>query len=305
MKKTKKFNELTVRWGLAALGVLTAGCDKPEEVVTTPLSTARSPFVASAKGRVDIEGGVIRLAAQREGVIEKVLVEEGESVRAGQALAVLADEQARRNADLSRAEARQARLALAPLQARLDAARREVRRLRPLAADDTVPKQDLDTAVDQARLLETELSAARAGVAVTEQRLEVALQEIEQRTVRAPLDGKIVRRQARPGDGVSVATITPLFLFAPNAPRIVRAEVEERWIGSVASGQAAEVSLEADEKRKFNGKVLRLGYVVGGRSQSDDPNERVDSRVVECVLSIDAPGLLIGQRVIVKFKPLS
>jgi HlyD family secretion protein len=263
---------------------------------------ANAPFVASAKGRVDIEGGLIRLAAQREGVIEQVRVEEGDDVRAGQVLAVLADEPARRAAELSRAEARQARVQLAPLQARLNAARREARRLEPLAVDDTVPRQELDAARDQLRLLDSELAAARAGVAVAERRLAVALQEIEQRTVRAPLDGKIVRRQARPGDGVSVATVTPLFLFAPNAPRIVRAEVEERWLGSIVAGQAAEIVLEADETRTFDGTVLRLGYVVGSRTQSDDPNERIDNRVVECVLSISDGDLLIGQRVIVKFK---
>jgi HlyD family secretion protein len=235
-------------------------------------------------------------------VIEKVLVEEGESVRAGQVLAVLAEGQALRSAELSRAELKQSQAALAPIQVRLDAAQREVQRLKPLATDDTVPKQELDTAADLVRVLNAELTAANAGVAVSQRRLAVALQELEQRTVRAPLDGKIVRRQARPGDGVSVATITPLFLFAPHSPRIVRAEVEERWLSAVAPGQSAEISLEADESKKFKGKVLRLGFVVGSRSQSDDPTERSDSRVVECVLSIDAASLLIGQRVIVKFE---
>jgi HlyD family secretion protein len=294
-----------IRPHLVALPLLLAlaACDGPGgEPAGSQASAETTPFVASAKGRIDIEGGVIRLAAQREGVIEKVFVEEGDQVQAGQVLAVLADEQARRNAVLARAEARQAQLAVGPLQTRLAAAEREVRRLEPLAADDTVPRQELDTARDQVRLLVADIASARAGAAVAHERLQVALHEIEQRTVRAPLAGKIVRRQARPGDGVSVATVTPLFLFAPDAPRIVRAEVEERWLPMVAVGQKAEIALEADESRVFQGQVIRLGHVVGNRTQGDDPNERQDNRVVECVLSMEAAPLLIGQRVIVRFK---
>ena len=67
---------------LAALSaLLIAACtDEPPAPPAAPASAASSPFVASAKGRIDIEGGVIRLAAQREGVIDKVLVEEGDTV---------------------------------------------------------------------------------------------------------------------------------------------------------------------------------------------------------------------------------
>ena len=59
--------------------------------------------------------------------------------------------------------------------------------------------------------------------------------------------------------------------------------------------------MEADESQHFQATVLRLGLVVGQRTPTDDPNERQDNRVVECVLAIDAPLLLIGQRVIVRF----
>jgi HlyD family secretion protein len=288
-------------WAGALLGTGLASCSQDQQDAAKPVAAAASPFVASAKGQIDIEGGVIRLAAQREGVIEKVLVEEGDSVKPGQALVVLADEQPRRNAELARAEAQQAGAALPLLQARLTAAQRETRRLAPLAADDTVPRQELDTAGDQVRLINAEIRAAQAAVYTAQQRLKVAQYEIEQRVVRAPLAGTIVRRQARPGDGVSISTVTPLFLFAPESARIVRAEVEERFLSLVKPGQKAEVRLEADETQVFSANVLRLSRVVGNRAPSDDPNQRQDTRVVECVLSVDAAQLLIGQRVVVRF----
>jgi HlyD family secretion protein len=277
-----------------------AGCESDPPPPAPPVATVPG-YVAAAKGRIDVEGGLVKLAAKRDGVVRAVLVEEGAEVRTGQVLAVLDDEQARLTAALSEAELAEARAQLAPLRVRLAAAEREVGRLRPLAAGDTVERRELDQAVDQAKLLRSEIAVAETAIATAERRLKVAQFEIEQRVVRAPADGRIVRRTARAGDGVSTLNVTPLFQFAPDTPRIVRAELEERYLNQVRPGQGAEITLEADENRHYKASVLRLGLVVGQRTPSDDPNEKQDNRVVECVLSLDAPDLLIGQWVIVRF----
>ncbi len=284
--------------------LLLAACAKQDEKIqanNANPSAVTETFVASAKGRIDIEGGVIKLAARRDGIVKKVLVEEGESVKSGQLLAVLDDEQVRLAAKLARAETEQARQALPMLVIQLAAGEREESRLKPLAPDQLVSKQEIDQARDQVKLAKAEISASQAALQVASRRLEVAQFEIEQHTVRAPLNGQIVRRQARPGDGVSTLNVTPMFVFAPDAPRIVRAELEERFLSVVKPGQSAQVILEADERQVFRAKVIRLARVVGMRTSSDDPSEKQDAKVAECVLSIDAPTLLIGQRVIVRF----
>lgn len=263
----------------------------------------QTEFVAAAKGRVDIEGGVIRLAARRDGIIEQVLVEEGDQVRAGQVVALLDSQQARLGVELAHAEVSQMQKAAVTIRIKLASAEREERRLAPLAGERIASRQEYDYARDQTLILESELGSAKAAVEVATSRLRSAESEIEQRIARAPLDGQIVRRYARPGDGVSTLNVTPLFLFAPNAERIIRAELEERFLSQVLPGQSAEVLLEADETTKYQAKVLRLGKVVGARTPSDDPSEKSDIRVVECVLSVDAPNLLIGRRVIVRIRP--
>lgn len=258
-------------------------------------------IVASAKGRIDIEGGVVRLAARHDGVIDKVLVEEGERVKAGQILATLDAALAQRNLDLARSEERQAKCQVVPLRIRLAAADRELNRLEPLAIDDTISRHDLDRAKDEQALARAEMASFQAGVDIAIQRVAIAERGVEERLVRAPVDGQIIQRQARPGNGVSTLNITPLFLFAPDAPRIVRAELEERFIVSVKPRQQAEIVLEADSARRWIGQVLRIGKVVGQRTPSEDPSERQDTRVVEAVISVQAKDLLIGQRVIVRF----
>ena len=284
--------------------ILLAGC---EPVPTGPqsggIAQQSSPAaVASARGRVDIEGGVIRLAARRDGVIADVLVEEGARVRQGQLLAMLDDQTARSTLLLAESETRQAAQLRDRAALELQAAERELRRLEPLAARETVPRHELDRARDTHALAMLAVAQAGAALDTARARQAVAAREVEERRIVAPRDGQIIQRQARPGNGVSTLNVTPLFLFVPDVPRIVRAELEEQVLGRVKLNQGVEVVLEADPSRVIHGTVLRLGHMVGARTPSDDPSERQDNRVVEVVIRLDdGQSLLIGQRVIARF----
>lgn len=289
---------------IGLVSLLLAACEQKHSAPPAPTATveAHGNALASAKGKVDIEGGVIRLAARRDGVIAEVLVEEGARVKRGQVLALLDDATARSNLSLSESEARQAAQEREKSAVELAAAEREVKRLEPLARNETVPRQELDRARDAQALAAVAVQTALAGIDTALARKALAAREVEERKVVAPLDGQVIQRQARPGNGVSTLNVTPLFLFAPDVPRIVRAELEEQYLSVVAPNQAAEIVLEADSTQTWRGKVLRVGRVVGARTPSDDPGEKQDNRVVEVVVNFeDAPTLLIGQRVVVRF----
>lgn len=258
------------------------------------------PYVAMAKGKIDIEGGLIKLAARRDGIIRSVAVEEGEFVRQGQILASLEDGLARIQLERARREKALKEAAIQTQRSRIAAEERLLARL--IDAGGSVTARQVEESRDRLVTARAELHVTERDLAIAEIECTARNYEVEQHRVRAPLDGQIVRRQARPGDGTSTLNVTSLFLFAPEAPRIVRAELDERYLGKVMPGMNAEVLLEADEKRVFTARVLRLGKVVGQRGASDDPAERQDVRVVECVLELKAPELLIGQRVLVKIK---
>lgn len=287
---------------LIALTPLLINCDAgPPDAVAAPHENL-SMFTAVARGRIDIEGGLVKLAAKRDGVVNKVLVEEGSYVQAGQVLLVLDDAQAKLSAELARAEFEQARTAIPVLEVKLMAAKREAKRLKPLAAAEIVEQRELDLMQDQVEQLSNEIKAAQAVVMAAQKRLKVAEFEIEQRIVRAPTDGQIVKRTAREGDGVSTLNVTQLFLFSPHADKIVRAELEEQFLPVIKANQAAEVIIEANDKQRFPAVLKRVGLVVGQRTPTEDASEKQDNKVVECVLTLDAPELLIGQRVLVRFK---
>jgi HlyD family secretion protein len=287
---------------MIAFTPLLINCDAgPPDAIAAPHENL-SMYTAAARGRIDIEGGLVKLAAKRDGVVRKVLVEEGSYVQAGQVLLVLDDEQAKLSAELARAEFEQARTVIPVLEVKLTAAKREVKRLKPLAAAEIVEQRELDLMQDQVQQLNNEIESAQAAVTTAQKRLKVAEFEIEQRIVRAPADGQIVKRTAREGDGVSTLNVTQLFLFSPRADKIVRAELEEQFLPAIKANQAAEVIIEANDKQRFPAVLKRIGLVVGQRTPTEDTGEKQDNKVVECVLALDAPELLIGQRVLVRFK---
>ena len=294
---------------LIVLGLLAAGgvglylssqADSRKVAAAAAAKPVDTPYAAIAAGKIDVEGGVIQVAARTAGVVREVDVQEGDSVAKGQVLARLEDDQLRLASNQAQAAADQARAQIALLQAQRDAAARELRRLvqlKEFAAAQSVDKQrDLVTQADAS------IAAQRAAVTTAQAQLAATSYQLELTAVRAPADGRIVRRYANPGSGASTLNVSTMFDLEPNTARIVRAELAESDLPNVAVGQDVEILPDADPLHPAHGKVLRRAYQFGGRKLlSDDPSEKTDERVVEVVASVDGAPFLIGQRVLVKF----
>ena len=266
-----------------------------------PASIA-TPYAAISAGKVDIEGGLVDIAARVAGIVEEVLVQEGDTVTAGQVLARQEDDDARLQRNRVAAQFQQAEAQLPILEVQLDAAKREEERLRRLTSQDAVSVQAFEQAQDSTKQLQAQVEAQKSAIALARAQLAEANFQVELHTIRAPADGVIVRRYANPGSGASTFNVTAMFQLQPAAQRIVRAEVEERSINAVKVGQKVEIVPESDQEAKYPGEVLRIAAVMGARKlRSDDPSERADERVVEVVIDAEAAPVLVGQRVLVKF----
>jgi HlyD family secretion protein len=268
-------------------------------------SLAQTPYAGIASGKADVEGGVIQVAARTAGVIRSVDVKEGDYVHKGQVLAQLEDEQPRINLATAQAAVSQAQAQIGLLEVQESTARREYDRLQPLRARNFVAGQAVDTAQDAIRTAQAQLGVQRAAIRSSQALLAASAYQLELTRVRAPADGRIVRRYANPGAGASTLNVSTLFDLEPKAPRIVRAEISEADLPRISPGQEVQIVPESDATRAFPGTVLRRSDEFGARKlQSDDPNEKTDDRVVEVVVSADGAPLLIGQRVLVKFLKL-
>lgn len=153
--------------------------------------------------------------------ITEVLVEEGQRVGEGQAMARLDNREAIHRVEEAEARAR--------------FAEEELARIRTLVARDIAARASLDRAEAEARAVRAAADAAR--------------RRLDDYVVRAPADGLVLRRDAEVGEVVD----TPAALFWIGEPRPLRitAEVDEEDIAQVREGQ--EVLLRADA---FPGRVL-------------------------------------------------
>lgn len=273
------------------------GTDAQPAPPRTPMPTGR--------GVVDVDGGLVQIASQRDGIVRDVLVQEGQSVHRNDVLAVVDDRAAVIQLAIAQNQLVERRAMVKTSVVRLTTARREHDRLARLIPANAVSQKAFDDSESELRAATAELALHEAAVGTAMAQLRSAEYERDVRTVRAPSDGTIIRKLIRPGDGLSTLNVTPLFWFAPATQRIVRTEIDEAFAALVKPGHATTITLEtAQEHIAARGRVLRVGLAYGPRRATTyEPRDRADVRVLEAIVAFDgdAPAVALGQRMIVRF----
>ncbi len=295
----------------------------------TPAATPRknSGEMVVAAGRVEPASEEIKIGSEVDGKLAQVPVAEGDQVKRGQILAVLvnADYQARvalaeasireRQADLERltngnraqekresdAIVREAEAVLANTQAELD-------RRRSLLDRGAIARFEFDSAEREFRVARARLDAAkeRSGLvhegfrAEDRKRVEAEIQRAQAQLretqamlaktyIRSPIDGVVLRKKLRAGESVSGKGDTPVVTLGDLSRLRVRADVDESDVARLMLGQAAHVTAAAYGDRKFTGKVVKIGQILGRKNiRTDEPTERVDTKILETLIELDS-----------------
>ena len=120
----------------------------------------------------------------------------------------------------------------------------------------------------------------------------------------APTTGVVLRVQTSRGESVLPNGMQPPIIFRPDSPLVVRAELEQEFLGRVKPGMKATLRDDSRaDSATWTGTVLRVGnWVARKRTVLLDPGEVNDVRTVECVIALDGSpdGLLVGQRMRVR-----
>lgn len=143
------------------------------------------------------QAGVV--SARLGGPVEAYNVEVGESVEAGDVLAVLTSATLRANRDLAKAGLARVEAALGTRQAELALAQQELKRLEGMQATRAVSRKSVDDQRQQVVISNAQIAEAKAAVA--EAQAELALKEIDvsYAEIRAPYTGVITERLSEAG----------------------------------------------------------------------------------------------------------
>jgi multidrug efflux pump subunit AcrA (membrane-fusion protein) len=293
MSRTLPFRHMSA----GILAALLFGCSGHAPPATAPAAS----YAAVARGRVDVEGGLVEMSVSREGVVARVAVREGQIVHKGEVLLELDATTARLNLQAADNELRQARAQENVLAGQYTAAVQRADRLLAAAKAGAGEGQLADDAKSAAAQLAAQREVVQTSIAGASVKQAAARYELQQRTLRSPQDGQLVHVAVQTGMSVSPQTPSLLTLL-PELPHIVRAELNESYVGQIQAGATALISAEDDADRSWPATVERVSAVVAPSQLEEDPQRRAAARTIECVLSLEPTATLrVGQRVLVRF----
>jgi len=231
----------------------------------------------------------VEVKSKASGIVQKLLVDYGESVKRDQVLAELDKEELlaqvnQQKASLQAAEAA-AHAADADLQrAKVDAEgpdipmlKRAYERAQTMAKDGVVSQSVLDDAqknyelavnkqqLGKANVISSsaKLKQAEAQVAQAQATLAQKEKEYHNSTIVSPIDGVVLSRDVEVGSAVSSILVlgssaTLVMTLGDIREVYVKGKVDESDIGKVYMGQPARIKVESYKDRTFSGKVTKI-----------------------------------------------
>jgi HlyD family secretion protein len=242
-------------------------------IKVTVAKVERRPLVATTFGIGTIEARrAYALGPTVASRVLRVLVDQGDTVKAGQLVAELdpvdlADRIASGEWAAERAasaiRAAEARLAEAQSRAQLTGA--SARRYAELRTRGFVSQEAADAKAHEANAARAAVDAATADVAAARRDRERALADVAgiaklraQARLASPIDGVVTARLVEPGTTV-VAGQAVVQLIDP-ASLWVKARIDQGQSGSVRAGQRADIVLRSEPNRTYAGEVQRVDW---------------------------------------------
>ncbi|WP_052162064.1 efflux RND transporter periplasmic adaptor subunit [Aquabacterium sp. NJ1] len=225
---------------------------------------------------------VADVGSQSTGVIEKLHVERGDVVAAGQLVARLSAQVERASLSVAEAKAK-ADAETQQAAAAYELARRKLERTKDLVRRDFVSDQALDQAEAEARVAEQRVEQARETQRVAQREFQLSSAQLSQREVRSPFAGLVVERYRTEGERIERE---PVVRVARIDPLRIEAIVPAVQFGTIAAGQVATVKTDLPDYAVLSAKVTLVDRVIDPASNSfrvrlslPNPGNRIPSGV--------------------------
>jgi len=183
-----------------------------------------------------------QVAAEVEGLVERLAAREGDGVRRGDALVVL------RRTNLS-LRLKQAQGELKEARARLDLAQSNFERSRDLLDSGVISEREYDDAF-------SELTAWQGRIDALDAEIEWIETDLERCVIRAPFDGEVVEERTDVGQWVNVGD--PVADLVALDRIEVRIEVGERYFAELRPGTRTHVTFESMPGISIEGEVTAI-----------------------------------------------
>lgn len=292
---------------LAALGVAFAVMmvvrgSKPVPPALPVVLPAAPPFASSVAGAGIVEANTenIAIGTPIAGIVAKVFVSVSSKVKAGDPLFKLDDRDLRAELETQRASLKVAKANVMVARASLADLKNQLKRAEILARKQVISADELDRKRYAVKVAGAKLVHARAEVTSAEAQVKETETNLDRIVVCAPYDGEVLQMKIRVGEFAPAGiTQTPLMLFGNVEPLSVRVDVDENDAWRVSRDSPAVAFLRGNRDIKASLNFVRFEpYVVPKKSLTGDSTERVDTRVLQVIYSVEQRNLpiFIGQQ---------
>ncbi|AHG42380.1 RND transporter MFP subunit [Pseudomonas syringae CC1557] len=257
----------------------------PVKVITVSVEDVPR-FVTGIGSVLSLQSVVIR--PQVDGVLMRVLVKEGQQVKAGELLATLDDRSIR-------ASLEQAKAQLAQSKAQLDVAQLDLKRYRQLTEDNGISRQTFD----QQQALVKQLSATAQG---NEASINSAQVQLSYTQIRSPVTGRVGIRNVDEGNFLRVSDAQGLFSVTQIDPIAVEFSLPQQMLPTL-QGLVAEHTSAA--VKAYQGDGSANGLLLGeGTLSLIDNQVSATTGTIRAKAQFNNPGeqLWPGQLVTVKIQ---
>lgn len=245
--------------------MLLAGCHSKEPSQPAAIETVTARVVESQQQQVPVSlrsTGTVHarqtavVSAQVMGRIQQVLVREGDSVRAGQTLAVLDDASLRAAVLQAQAGVKAAESQQAAAESSAKLAASTLERYKQLEAQKSVSPQEMDEVSRRSQAAESQLNAVRAQADAARAQESSAHTMLGYTRLVAPFGGVVTTRMADPG--TMAAPGVPLLQVDQAGALELDASVDESAIGAIHKGMKAPVSIDGVSPDQIAGTVEQI-----------------------------------------------
>lgn len=229
----------------------------PATLISTQSSTLDATGYITARRQATVSSKIT-------GKVEIVLVEEGDSVKAGDLLARLDDGLLKAQFRLSESQVSAAKSARLELEVDLVGARRTFERVQLLFSKSLVSEAELDLANTALQAVYARLSHNTSQITVAKNRMRLQQQLLTDTEIRAPFDGVVISKAAQAGEMISPIsagggfTRTGICYLVDMSSLEIEVDVSESNINRVFAGQRVVATLNSYKDWQIPAQVITI-----------------------------------------------
>lgn len=237
-----------------------------QEVAVTEvalISPAQSLVVATSTGYV-VPQSLSKVGAKIPGRLARVMIKEGDVVKAGDVIAELEGADQRSSVAAAQSKVLVARASLETARANLAEVKQRADRVRSLVQKEAMPRTELEDLEARQKVLAEGARAAEAQVAAAQAEVEPLRVVLKERLILAPISGTVISKPAMAGEtvGPQLTGVANIAEIADFNSILVEVDVPEARLGLIQQGGPAEIVLDAYPTRRYRGTTLDLGKRV-------------------------------------------